>query len=71
MKNSSSTPTVVLVIAVSWTRRNSVPVIRALKASGLPVFAPANPQRGLASGAEYMRQGRRSRLTTQSRTTTV
>jgi pimeloyl-ACP methyl ester carboxylesterase len=54
MTNDTNTPTVVLVHggfadASYWT-----PVIRELQASGLPVLAPPNPLRGLASDAEYI-----------------
>ena len=54
MTNNTNTPTVVLVHggfadASYWT-----PVIRELQASGLPVLAPPNPLRGLASDAEYI-----------------
>lgn len=49
-----STPTVVLVHgafadASSWSR-----VIAALQSDGIPVMAPANPLRGLASDAAYL-----------------
>jgi pimeloyl-ACP methyl ester carboxylesterase len=52
--NDSNTPTVVLVHggfadASFWT-----PVIERLQARGLPVLAPPNPLRGLASDAEYI-----------------
>jgi pimeloyl-ACP methyl ester carboxylesterase len=51
---NSNTPTVVLVHggfadASFWT-----PVVRELQAGGLPVLAPPNPLRGLASDAEYI-----------------
>jgi hypothetical protein len=51
---NNNTPTVVLVHggfadASFWT-----PVVRELQASRLPVLAPANPPRGLASDAEYL-----------------
>jgi pimeloyl-ACP methyl ester carboxylesterase len=51
---NSNTPTVVLVHggfadASYWT-----PVIQELQARGLPVLAPPNPLRGLASDAEYI-----------------
>ena len=51
---NNNTPTVVLVHggfadASFWT-----PVVRELQASGIPVLAPPNPLRGLASDAEYL-----------------
>jgi pimeloyl-ACP methyl ester carboxylesterase len=54
MTNSINTPTVVLVHggfadASFWT-----PVVKALQARGLPVLAPPNPLRGLASDAAYI-----------------
>jgi len=41
-------------MAASPTLRTGFPVIRELQASDLPVLAPANPLRGLASDAEYI-----------------
>src|ERR1700709_894814 len=54
MTNKTNTPTAGLghggfADASYWT-----PVIRELQASGLPVLAPPNPLRGLASDAEYI-----------------
>jgi pimeloyl-ACP methyl ester carboxylesterase len=54
MTNTPDVPTVVLVHggfadASFWT-----PVVRELQARGLPVVAPPNPLRGLASDAEYV-----------------
>ena len=54
MTNTTNNPTVVLVHggfadASYWT-----PVIQELQAAGLPVIAPPNPLRGLASDAEYL-----------------
>jgi pimeloyl-ACP methyl ester carboxylesterase len=54
MTNNMNTPTVVLVHggfadASFWT-----PVVQALQARGLPVLAPPNPLRGLASDAAYI-----------------
>jgi pimeloyl-ACP methyl ester carboxylesterase len=54
MTNSINTPTVVLVHggfadASFWT-----PVVKALQARDLPVLAPPNPLRGLASDAAYI-----------------
>jgi pimeloyl-ACP methyl ester carboxylesterase len=54
MTNYNDIPTVVLVHggfadASYWT-----PVIRELQAGGVPVLAPPNPLRGLASDAEYI-----------------
>jgi pimeloyl-ACP methyl ester carboxylesterase len=54
MTNSSNIPTVVLVHggfadASYWT-----PVVKELQARNVPVIAPANPLRGLASDAEYV-----------------
>jgi pimeloyl-ACP methyl ester carboxylesterase len=51
---SENTPTVILVHggfadASFWT-----PVIQRLQANGIPVLAPPNPLRGLASDAEYI-----------------
>ena len=54
MTNSTSTPTVVLVHGGFADASYWVPVIRELQASDLPVLAPANPLRGLASDAEYI-----------------
>jgi pimeloyl-ACP methyl ester carboxylesterase len=52
--NSSSTPTVVLIHGGFADASYWVPVIRELQGSKLPVLAPANPLRGLASDAEYI-----------------
>lgn len=54
MTSDTNIPTVVLVHggfadASYWT-----PVVKELQASGLPVLAPPNPLRGLASDAEYL-----------------
>jgi pimeloyl-ACP methyl ester carboxylesterase len=54
MTNNMNTPTVVLVHggfadASFWT-----PVVKVLQARGLPVLAPPNPLRGLASDAAYI-----------------
>jgi pimeloyl-ACP methyl ester carboxylesterase len=54
MTNTPDTPTVVLVHGGFADASFWVPVIRELQASGLPVLAPANPLRGLASDAEYV-----------------
>jgi pimeloyl-ACP methyl ester carboxylesterase len=54
MTNSTNTPTVVLVHGGFADASYWVPVIRELQASDLPVLAPANPLRGLASDAEYI-----------------
>jgi len=51
---NSTTPTVVLVHGGFADASYWVPVIRELRASDLPVLAPANPLRGLASDAEYI-----------------
>ena len=51
---NSTTPTVVLVHGGFADASYWVPVIRELQASDLPVLAPANPLRGLASDAEYI-----------------
>jgi pimeloyl-ACP methyl ester carboxylesterase len=51
---NSTTPTVVLVHGGFADASYWVPVIRELQASGVPVLAPANPLRGLASDAEYI-----------------
>jgi pimeloyl-ACP methyl ester carboxylesterase len=51
---NSSTPTVVLIHGGFADASYWVPVIRELRASKLPVLAPANPLRGLASDAEYV-----------------
>jgi pimeloyl-ACP methyl ester carboxylesterase len=52
--NSTSTPTVVLIHGGFADASYWVPVIRELQGSNLPVLAPANPLRGLASDAEYI-----------------
>ena len=54
MTNSASTPTVVLVHGGFADASYWVPVIRELQASDLPVLAPANPLRGLASDSDYI-----------------
>ena len=54
MTNSTSTPTVVLVHGGFADAAYWVPVIRELQASDLPVLAPPNPLRGLASDSEYI-----------------
>jgi pimeloyl-ACP methyl ester carboxylesterase len=51
---NSTTPTVVLVHGGFADASYWVPVIRELQASDVPVLAPANPLRGLASDAEYI-----------------
>ena len=51
---NSTTPTVVLVHGGFADASYWVPVIRELRASDLPVLAPANPLRGLASDSEYV-----------------
>jgi pimeloyl-ACP methyl ester carboxylesterase len=51
---NSTAPTVVLVHGGFADASYWVPVIRELQASDLPVLAPANPLRGLASDAEYI-----------------
>ena len=51
---NSTTPTVVLVHGGFADASYWVPVIREFRASDLPVLAPANPLRGLASDAEYI-----------------
>ena len=54
MANSTNMPTIVLVHGGFADASFWAPVIRELQASGLPVLAPANPLRGLASDAEYI-----------------
>ena len=54
MTNGTSTPTVVLVHGGFADASFWGPVIRELRARGLPVLAPPNPLRGLASDAEYI-----------------
>ena len=54
MANSTNTPTVVLVHGGFADASYWVPVIKELRASDLPVLAPANPLRGLASDSEYI-----------------
>jgi pimeloyl-ACP methyl ester carboxylesterase len=51
---NSTAPTVVLVHGGFADASYWVPVIRELQASDLPMLAPANPLRGLASDAEYI-----------------
>ena len=51
---NSTTPTVVLVHGGFADASYWVPVIKELRASDLPVLAPANPLRGLASDSEYV-----------------
>ena len=54
MTTTADVPTVVLVHGGFADASFWVPVIRELQASDLPVLAPANPLRGLASDAEYI-----------------
>jgi pimeloyl-ACP methyl ester carboxylesterase len=54
MTNSTNTPTVVLVHGGFADASHWTPVIRELQARGVPVLAPPNPLRGLASDAEYI-----------------
>src|SRR5439155_24623529 len=54
MANSANVPTTVLVHGGFADASFWAPVIRELHASDLPVLAPANPLRGLASDAEYI-----------------
>jgi pimeloyl-ACP methyl ester carboxylesterase len=54
MTNPANVPTVVLVHGGFADASFWAPVIRELQASDLPVLAPANPLRGLASDAEYV-----------------
>src|SRR3954466_15405051 len=54
MTNTTNTPTIVLVHGGFADASFWAPVIRELQASNLPVLAPANPLRGLASDAEYV-----------------
>ena len=54
MTDNPNIPTVVLVHGGFADASYWVPVIRELRASDLPVIAPANPLRGLASDAEYI-----------------
>lgn len=54
MTTTANVPTVVLVHGGFADASYWVPVIRELQASDLPVLAPANPLRGLASDAEYV-----------------
>ena len=54
MANSANVPTTVLVHGGFADASFWAPVIRELQASDLPVLAPANPLRGLASDAEYI-----------------
>jgi pimeloyl-ACP methyl ester carboxylesterase len=51
---NSTAPTVVLVHGGFADASYWVPVIRELQASDLPMLAPVNPLRGLASDAEYI-----------------
>jgi pimeloyl-ACP methyl ester carboxylesterase len=54
MTDNSNVPTIVLVHGGFADASYWAPVIRELQASDLPVLAPANPLRGLASDAEYV-----------------
>ncbi len=54
MTSTANVPTVVLVHGGFADASFWAPVIRELQASDLPVVAPANPLRGLASDAEYV-----------------
>jgi pimeloyl-ACP methyl ester carboxylesterase len=54
MTTTANVPTVVLVHGGFADASFWAPVIRELQASDLPVVAPANPLRGLASDAEYV-----------------
>jgi pimeloyl-ACP methyl ester carboxylesterase len=54
MTTTANVPTVVLVHGGFADASFWAPVIRELQASDLPVLAPANPLRGLASDAEYI-----------------
>jgi pimeloyl-ACP methyl ester carboxylesterase len=54
MTTAANVPTVVLVHGGFADASFWAPVIRELQASDLPVLAPANPLRGLASDAEYV-----------------
>ena len=54
MTTTTNVPTVVLVHGGFADASFWAPVIRELQASNLPVLAPANPLRGLASDAEYV-----------------
>jgi pimeloyl-ACP methyl ester carboxylesterase len=54
MTTTANVPTVVLVHGGFADASYWAPVIRELQASNLPVLAPANPLRGLASDAEYV-----------------
>jgi pimeloyl-ACP methyl ester carboxylesterase len=54
MTTTANVPTVVLVHGGFADASFWAPVIRELQASNLPVLAPANPLRGLASDAEYV-----------------
>ena len=51
---STSTPTVVLVHGAFADASSWSGVIAALQSDGIPVVAPANPLRGLASDAAYL-----------------
>jgi len=51
---NTTTPTVVLVHGGFADASYGAPVIRDLRASDVPVLAPANPLSGLASDAEYI-----------------
>ena len=54
MTTASDTPTIVLVHGGFADASYWAPVIAELQSRGLPVVAPANPQRGLAADAEYV-----------------
>ena len=54
MTKNTNTPTVVLVHGGFADASYWKPVIEELQATGVPVLAPPNPLRGLASDAEYI-----------------